>query len=129
MGQSRSGPQCTRLRPQCARPRPIFLALDWSCPKTDGLRPRHCNIHTHRHRDNVIAIFALSAWIIRKPFGTGCRLVTSRGDQLPNALPTSDAKVSPQLQDRAPSTAAVSQDDVGCCRKSKAYSPQPTFIM
>jgi len=25
-----------------ARPRPTFLFSDWSCPKTDGLRPYHC---------------------------------------------------------------------------------------
>ena len=35
---ARSRPQCARPRP---RPRPIFFVSDWSCSKTDGLRPYH----------------------------------------------------------------------------------------
>jgi len=48
--RQRPRPQCERPRPrtQCARPRlrprPIFLVSDWSCPKTDGLRPHHCRL-------------------------------------------------------------------------------------
>jgi len=64
-----------------------------------------------------------------RPFGTGCRFVMSLGDQLPTALPISDEKVSPQLHDSAPSTAATSHEAVGCCWKSTAYSPQPVFTM
>jgi len=30
------------IRPTRPRPRPTFLVSHRSCPKTDGLRPRHC---------------------------------------------------------------------------------------
>jgi len=32
------------LQDQDQRPRPIILVSDRSCPKTDGLRPHHCQI-------------------------------------------------------------------------------------